>query len=154
MQDTAMRTLSRMSGSWNAQPDSTYKPSIDFLAKTQGAAPAGNFEAKTVLGGKFLQLRFQWALDGEQHESMGIVGLDTNTGRFVEFWASSNGTAQSLSTEKFEVDDAMIRMTFESRDGKLSQSIYTIMNETTLRHQVVVVSGDQKTVVKETNFSR
>jgi hypothetical protein len=160
MQNDAIGTLSRMSGSWSAKPNRQCPPAHDFLVKAQhGATPTGNFEVKTVLGGKFLQLSFQWKLDGEQHESLGLVGLDSKSGKFVEFWASSNGSVRSLETDKFEADDSSIRMTFEQKDpksgdAKWSQSIYTIRDDGALNHQVVVLLDDQRTVVKETDFSR
>lgn len=160
MPNDPMNTLSRMAGSWNAQPNRQYQPTHDFVVKAQhGATPSGNFDAKTVLGGKFLQLGFQWNRDGQQHESIGFVGLDSKSGKFIEFWANSDGTVQSLATDQFEVDGSTIRMTFESKDPasgqpKTSQSVYTMTSDTALSHQVVVLAGGQNTVVKETNFSR
>jgi hypothetical protein len=160
MPNDPVHTLSRMSGSWNAQPNRQYKPTHDFVVKAQhGATPSGKFDAKKILGGKFLQLSFQWQLNGEQHESIGFIGLDSKSGKFVEFWANSDGTVQSLSTDQFEVDDSSIRMTFESKDpasgsAKSSQSIYKMTSDAALNHQIVVLAGGQNTVVKETNFTR
>lgn len=171
MDSTATRLFSRMSGCWDAQPSTlpssavelppsirTFAGGVGNKSVIQGSAAA--FEAKAILGGNFLQLNFQWESDGEQHESLGIIGFDSISDECFEFWANSNGTAHSLSTRTFDVNENGIRLAFESPHldtGKVesSQSIYTIQDDGILSHRIVLIDlGGTEKVIKDTKFFR
>ncbi len=80
------KTLEGMAGSWDAKATMWMAP---------GAPPqetSGTSENKMILGGRYLEQRYEGTMMGQPFSGIGVTGFDNYKKKFVSTWQDSMGT--------------------------------------------------------------
>lgn len=110
------KKLESMAGTWDAKVKMWMKP---------GAAPeesAGTSEAKSIMGGRYLEEKFEGTAMGQPFTGQGLTGYDNVQKKYVGTWADSMGTGIMTSTGKADASGKM-NMTgtmWDPMTGKMS----------------------------------
>jgi hypothetical protein len=81
------KALADLAGTWTAT-------SKMFMDPTKPPAESkGTEEAKTVLGGRFVEMTYKGAMMNKPFEGMGIAGYDNIKKKYTMVWMDSMGTA-------------------------------------------------------------
>ena len=99
-----------------------------------GAAPqesTGTSEAKTILGGRYVQEDFQGTFMGQPFSGMGLTGYDNVQKKFVSTWADTMSTGIMTSTGKADPSGNVMEMTASMADP-LSGKMMAIRQKMTI----------------------
>ena len=88
----------RMVGEWETKTTSFYPNPLE-PSVTKGSATF-----RVILGGRFLQQRFQGEYEGKPYTGIGIQGYDNATKKYVGSWMDSMGTGIMSTTGKYDED--------------------------------------------------
>ncbi|MFO0416519.1 MAG: DUF1579 family protein [Pseudomonadota bacterium] len=77
---------------------------------------SGRSTIASILGGRFLEERFEGHLGGERYEGRGIMGYDNASRRFQSVWLDSLNTAVALSSGRFDPDQRIFKMVSKMYD--------------------------------------
>ncbi len=126
------KKLDVLVGSWNAKmnmwmdPDTTKPPSVS----------EGVSENKWVLGGRFIEQRFEGQFMGMPFSGLGYTGYDNYKKKYVGVWMDTAGTAMMNSIGSFNASGKVLRSTSRMDD-------FTTGKVTTVRSNVTFASSDE-----------
>jgi hypothetical protein len=88
--------LQQFVGDWEVAK--TFYPRAGNPARSQGEC-----KQTMIHGGRFLQSEFVFGRGGEKTTGLGLIGYDSDTGKFTSVWTDSRATRMSLrhSQDKF-----------------------------------------------------
>ncbi|WP_166828008.1 DUF1579 domain-containing protein [Thalassoroseus pseudoceratinae] len=92
---TEHKQFRRMVGDWKTKTTSYY-PNPEKPTVTEGSA-----KFRMILGGRFLQQRFQGEYEGKPYTGIGISGYDKATKKYVGSWMDTMGTGIMSTTGKY-----------------------------------------------------
>lgn len=84
--------LAKLAGSWTTKTKSWMDPAKPPEETT------GTCEFKSVLGGRYLEQRFEGTMMGQPFSGIGITGYDNIKKRYESFWIDSAGTGMMIMT--------------------------------------------------------
>lgn len=115
--------LAKKTGEWTTEV-SIYSPMMPDMEpmKTTGTATA-----RTILGGRFLEVVSRGAFMGQPFESVGIMGFDRRHGEYTTIGLDTLGTYWVTGKGK-RGEDGVIRMHGEDED-LMGKQVYTFEHE-------------------------
>ncbi len=94
------------------------------LIESPGAAPAsfdGQAESAMVLGGRFLQERFQGQMMGQPFEGLLLMGFDKLDGQYFTIWMDTWGTGYSIARGRAPASGGALDLSGTMRDALTPQ---------------------------------
>jgi len=126
------KKLDVLVGTWNAtnkmwmDPDPSKPPSV-----SQGVS-----EHKWVLGGRFLEQRFEGQFMGMPYTGLGYTGYDNYKKKYVGVWMDTAGTAMMNSIGSFNTAGKVLRTTARMDD-------FTTGKVMTVRENLTIAGNDE-----------
>ncbi len=126
----AHKKLDVLVGTWNAKNsmwmDPTKPPQVS----------EGVGENKWILGGRFLEQRFEGTMMNMPFSGIGYTGYDNYKKRYVGTWMDTAGTAMMNSSGTFDATGKVLRTTSRMDD-------FTTGKVVTIRSTLAIVSKDE-----------
>ena len=106
-------TLQAMEGKWKAVVKS-------YTAPGEPAASEGVSENRMILGGRYLEQRFQSTMMQQPFEGYGLTGYDNAAQRYVYLWVDNMSTSMMAGTGSLDAGGKTLTMTATTPgpDGK------------------------------------
>jgi hypothetical protein len=126
------KKLDVLVGTWNAKstmwmdPDPSKKPMVS----------EGVSEHKWVLGGRFLEQRFEGKFMDMPFSGLGYTGYDNYKKKYLGIWMDTAGTTMMYSTGTFNPSGKVLRSTSRMDDFSTGKVV-------TVRENLTVVSNDE-----------
>ena len=92
----AHRVLDALAGSWDASVRMWQDPS------TPPEESTGSSESRWIMGGRFLEQRFNGQFMGEPFEGIGLLGYDNIKQQYQSVWIDSMGTGMMTGTASYD----------------------------------------------------
>lgn len=124
------KKLETLIGNWNAKNTLWMDPS------QPPQVTEGTSENAWVLGGRYVEHRYQGTLMGQPFEGIGYTGYDNYKKKYVGTWMDTAGTALLNTTGSFDPSGKVLMATGESDD-------YTTGKVVAMREKTTIVSNDE-----------
>lgn len=147
----AHATLKAMEGKWKAVVKSWNAPGEPSVSE-------GTAENRMILGGRYLEERFQSTMMQMPFEGYGLTGYDNAAHRYQSFWVDNMST--SMMTGTGAMDDAGKTLTMTSTapgpDGKPMdmRMVTKIVDENTHVFSYYGIMGGQEQLMMEITYTR
>ena len=127
--------LKKMAGTWDAETKMWMDPSAPAMESK------ATYEAKLILGGRYLEGQYKGEFMGQPFEGVDIFGYDNYKKKFVDNWIDSMGTGFAFSEGTInEAGDTITMMgkTPNVVDGSTlySKSVTKLVDKNTIRMEM------------------
>ncbi len=124
------KKLDVLVGTWNAKNTMWMDPS------KPPEVSEGVSEHKWVLGGRFLEQRFEGKFMGMPYSGLGYSGYDNYKKKYVGVWMDTAGTAMMNSIGSFNTGGKILRSTSRMDDFMTGKMV-------TIREMLTIVNNDE-----------
>ena len=96
----------------------------------------GTSEQKWVLGGRYLEQRYEGTMMGQPFTGLGYTGFDNFTKKYESTWMDTTGTAVLVTRGTFDTSGKVLTMTGQMNDFVTKKSM-------TMRYKTTLVSPEE-----------
>ena len=122
--DQHHKLLQPLIGRWNTQ-------SRQWLGTPKPETATGHAEVKSILGGRFVEEKYDSIIFGKPYQGQGWTGFDTRTKKFVSAWVDTWGTWITVEEGSADPTGKVLTLTAQDYDVATGKTrpikfVYTI----------------------------
>lgn len=142
--------LKSLEGKWKAVTKSWFAPGEPQTSE-------GVSENRIIMGGRFLEQKFNGTAMGQPFEGYGLTGYDNQKGEYSTLWVDNMTTAMMSGTAKMDAAGQMISMAkMDGPDGKPvdTKMVTKIVDPNKHVFTVYTLGGGKETPLMEITYTR
>jgi hypothetical protein len=108
--DQHHKLLDPLVGKWNTQAK-------QWLGDPKPETSTGHAEVKWILGGRFVEEKYDSVIFGKPYQGQGVTGFDTRTKKFVSTWIDTWGTWITVEEGSADSTGKILTLTAQDYDS-------------------------------------